>query len=175
MTSLSRSGRSPRRTARLVLIAGLLAVAGCGSSDDNSDEPRAKATGATAERFAAAAKRAVPQVEQGSARLLDVRRRDEWNAGHAAQARLFPLASLKSGRLPEIDKTARLFVYCSSGRRAAIAVKILRNAGFRDVTNIGGLDDWRRAGGKTTPRRIGAALERATAIQAAVGQAQQSS
>jgi rhodanese-related sulfurtransferase len=79
--------------------------------------------------------------------LVDVRRQDEWDAGHAEGAQLLPLARIEAGELPKLDKAKPVFVYCASGRRAGTAVKIMREAGFTDVTNIGGFTDWKRAGG----------------------------
>src|SRR5215831_6046641 len=38
------------------------------------------------------------------------------------------------------DKT--IIVYCASGGRAALAGKVLKDMGYRDVYNMGGFKDW---------------------------------
>ena len=148
----ARSASSSRRL-RSHLAAGLLAAAmmaglqGCGG-----EERDAQARGATAEResrYASAATRAVRDVRSGGAVLLDVRTRGEFDAGHAADVVHLPLQRLKAGERPDVPIDAKLYVYCRTGRRAAEAAALLRKAGYRDVTNIGGLSDWRAAGGAT--------------------------
>ncbi|MEN0075204.1 MAG: rhodanese-like domain-containing protein [Paracraurococcus sp.] len=37
--------------------------------------------------------------------------------------------------------------YCASGGRAALAGKVLRELGYKDVRNLGGFKDWVEAGG----------------------------
>lgn len=138
-----------------LLLLGSSTVVACGS-DEPARSSAAVPAGAGAAaptqdapavRWAAAAGDAVRAVSAGDARLLDVRTRAEWDAGHARGAVLLPLAKIEAGEIPGFAKRDRIFVYCASGRRAAIAVARLRRAGFKDVTNIGGLVDWRAAGG----------------------------
>ncbi|HEV2814931.1 MAG TPA: rhodanese-like domain-containing protein [Solirubrobacteraceae bacterium] len=113
-----------------VLLASLaLLAAGCGGDDPT------------------AAEEAVRQVRAGDAILLDVRTDREFAASHAAETRHFPHEDMVDGARPRLAKDATIYVYCSSGRRAAEAVAILRREGYRDVTSIGGLKDWQAAGG----------------------------
>lgn len=49
------------------------------------------------------------------------------------------------GRLPA--RSARLAIYCRSGRMSAIAARTLARLGYRNVVELrGGMDAWRRAG-----------------------------
>lgn len=136
----------------LTLVAALVslggAVSACGGSSDSGG---ASNTPAPSTGYAAESSRAVEEVAAGAA-LLDVRRQDEWDAGHAAGAQLLPIEQIEGGALPKVEKDERLFVYCASGRRAGIAVKILQEAGYTDVVNIGGLADWQQAGGQLAPQ-----------------------
>ena len=77
--------------------------------------------------------------------LVDVRERNEWDAGHAPKARHVPLSSLGSSieRLPT-DRT--LVVVCRSGNRSKRATRLLRKHGL-DARNLrGGMTAWRAAG-----------------------------
>ena len=87
-------------------------------------------------------------VRAGDAVLLDVRTDAEYADGHATGARHVPLDELQAGERPDIARDRAVYVYCATGRRAAIATKILQDDGFDNVVNIGGLADWRRAGGE---------------------------
>lgn len=71
--------------------------------------------------------------------LLDVRRRDEWDAGHLAGAVHIPFWELadRVGELP--DK--KIWVYCASGLRASISASIVDRAG-RSAVLVD--DDWSR-------------------------------
>ncbi len=76
---------------------------------------------------------------------------EEWEESHADGAVLWGLAKhLELGEFPpDIDKDAEIYIYCRSGRRSGIATEIMTEAGYDNVTNIGGLDDWIAAGGAT--------------------------
>lgn len=100
--------------------------------------------------FAEAAARAVQEVGSGAGVLMDVRRDDEWVGGHAAAATHWDLARLEANELPEVPKDAQVFVHCAVGGRAGKACGILREQGWTNVTNIGGLSDWQAAGGAVT-------------------------
>lgn len=84
---------------------------------------------------------------EGNGFLLDVRADDEWESGRAEGAIHFELARLEAGELPEIPKDKPICVYCAAGGRAETAKKILISKGFTNVKNIGGLRDWKLAGG----------------------------
>ena len=74
------------------------------------------------------------------AMLLDVRTPEEFAAGHLPQAHNLPLqdiSSLAQKVLPH--KEAALFVYCRSGVRSAQAVSQLRQMGYINVEDMGGI------------------------------------
>jgi hydroxyacylglutathione hydrolase len=77
--------------------------------------------------------------------VLDVRRAGEWEAGHIADAQLWPLDRFKES-LPQLDQTTAIAVHCKSGYRSLIACSLLMRAGYRNVTNVvGGFDAWQAA------------------------------
>ncbi|MDR1629213.1 MAG: rhodanese-like domain-containing protein [Oscillospiraceae bacterium] len=75
--------------------------------------------------------------------LLDVRTKEEFDAGHIAGALLLPdyeVAQKAESVLP--DRGARILVYCRSGRRSAEAAKQLIVMGYTSVYDFGGVIDW---------------------------------
>ncbi len=88
------------------------------------------------------------EISENTALLLDVREDDEWESGHAAGAIHFSLGRLSEGEVPTKDTEKKLYVYCASGGRSGVAEQTLSAKGFT-VDNIGGLSNWRSAGGKT--------------------------
>lgn len=87
-------------------------------------------------------------MSKQGALLLDVREPDEYSAIHAPNAKLIPLGQL-GARLQEIAayKDKPVVVICRSGRRSAIAVAQLRDAGYSQVSNVaGGIQAWEKDG-----------------------------
>lgn len=91
---------------------------------------------------------AIAQVNDGTM-LVDVRERDEWDAGHAPGATFLPLSELAE-RFSELPADTRLLVVCHSGVRSARATEFLRGKGLDAVNVAGGMVGWSRAGGPTT-------------------------
>ena len=79
--------------------------------------------------------------------LLDVRRLEEWNAGHLANATF--IESLQTNkdvsRLAGCEDCA-IAVYCKSGGRSAAAAVVMEDAGFTNVYNVLGVKQWTEAG-----------------------------
>ena len=48
----------------------------------------------------------------------------------------------------ELQKDRTIVLHCASGGRAALAGKLLKDMGFQSVFNMGGLSDWKAAGGE---------------------------
>jgi rhodanese-related sulfurtransferase len=69
--------------------------------------------------------------------VLDVRTLGEYEASHLAGAVHIPVDDLRfeSDRLP---RSRRVLVYCRSGFRAHLAVRMLKEKGFADVANVTG-------------------------------------
>jgi len=86
------------------------------------------------------------KLQEGSVRVLDVRREGEWQAGHIAQADWRALDTFPHG-LPSLDGNHPIAVHCKSGYRSMIACSLLERAGHRNVINVtGGFDAWQAAG-----------------------------
>lgn len=85
---------------------------------------------------------------QSGSPLLDVRTPEEFAAGHIEGAINLPLAEIQSGTLPEVAKNTKLYVYCRSGNRSAQASKILKDAGFSSIEDLGAMTSVVALGGK---------------------------
>ena len=87
----------------------------------------------------AAPRKVVKEKIAGGATILDVRTGGEFASGAYPHARNIPLDALGSqlGKLGKKDGS--IVVYCASGARSAQAARLLKSAGFSDVTNAGGL------------------------------------
>ncbi len=71
--------------------------------------------------------------------LLDVRTVQEYRDGHIPGSANIPLQSISNGRTPGDNKEKPIFVYCHSGSRSRQAASILRQMGYSNVKNIGGI------------------------------------
>ena len=86
------------------------------------------------------------------AQLLDVRTAEEFDSGHFAGAINLDVEDIIAGKLPDAAKDAQLYVYCRSGNRSAQAVSLLKQAGFTNITDLGGLTDVESIGGTLANR-----------------------
>jgi len=48
---------------------------------------------------------------------------------------------------PALTKDADIYLVCAAGGQAALSGKTLKDMGYKSVTNIGGISDWKDAGG----------------------------
>ena len=77
--------------------------------------------------------------------IVDVRRQDEYDAGHVPGALLIPLDQLQA-RWEEVPVGAEIPIICRTGARSARAVEALNRMGRRTVNVAGGTLAWIEAG-----------------------------
>ena len=76
--------------------------------------------------------------------ILDVRRPDEFAAGHIPNAINVPNESIGTDESPELpDKDQLILVYCRSGRRSKEASEKLVKLGYTNIVEFGGILDWK--------------------------------
>lgn len=109
-----------------LLAALLLALTACSSADGAASVSSAVDSGAT---------------------IIDVRTPAEFAEGHVAGATNIDVSAPDfEQRLAGLDPEASYVVYCRSGSRSADAAARMRDAGFTDVVDGGGLGDMDDAG-----------------------------
>ncbi len=75
--------------------------------------------------------------------ILDVRRPDEFAAGHIPNAVNVPNESIGAAEIAELpDKAQLILVYCRSGRRSKEAAEKLVKLGYTNIVEFGGILDW---------------------------------
>lgn len=80
--------------------------------------------------------------------LLDVREDSEWQAGHISGAVHVPLGEINDLTTRDFPKDTPIYAYCRSGGRAGVAESILKDLGFTNVKNFGGIIQWQDEGGE---------------------------
>ena len=76
--------------------------------------------------------------------ILDVRRADEFAAGHIPGAINVANESIGTDEIPELpDKNQLIMVYCRSGRRSKEAAEKLVKLGYTNIVEFGGILDWK--------------------------------
>jgi hydroxyacylglutathione hydrolase len=84
------------------------------------------------------------QQRRGQQVVLDVRGNSEFRSAHIPGARHIPLGQLPE-RARELPADSEIFVHCQGGVRSPIALSVLVQMGFRNVTNLsGGFEDYQR-------------------------------
>ncbi len=83
-----------------------------------------------------------------SFKLVDVRTKAEFDAGHISGAILAPRGKVEwmvPGKIK--DPNATIYVYCKAGARGAFATLRLMEMGYKNVVNVtGGFRTWAKAG-----------------------------
>ena len=75
--------------------------------------------------------------------LIDVRTGPEYEAGHIEGAINVPLNSIHFIVNHVRDIQAPVYVYCQSGARSGQAVSMIREMGYKNVKNIGGINRYK--------------------------------
>ena len=140
----------------LIFALALGVGTACGGETDRGVDGRAGAGPATAQEPGPAGE--AGRATDGAAALaetgvvyVDVRTPEEFAAGHVEGAINIPHTEMPQrwGELEEY-RDDEIVLYCRSGRRSGIALRTLRDVGFTNLENGGGLTDLQRQGVPTT-------------------------
>ena len=118
----------------LILLSALM-LAGCAGTSNHQTNTYRSIT----------MDEAVAMMEQENGYIiLDVRRPDEFAAGHIPNAINVPNETIGTAEIPELpDKDQLIMVYCRSGRRSKEASAKLVKLGYTNIVEFGGILDWK--------------------------------
>lgn len=106
-------------------------------ADDELDEPFERLDAEEARR----------KVDSGEARLIDVREPEEWEGGHAPQARHVPLGRFLERPTEHLQPDESVVFVCARGQRSAVAAEMASAVGVGRAYNLeGGMNEWRERG-----------------------------
>jgi rhodanese-related sulfurtransferase len=73
--------------------------------------------------------------------LVDVRTTEEFASGHIAGSVNIVLDTIEA-RLNDIPRDRPVVLYCRSGNRSAQAATLLAKAGYTNILDLGGINEW---------------------------------
>lgn len=127
-----------------------------GEKKPSEPQPKKTADGHTVDSL----KQVQERLTDKSALLIDVREKDEWDAGHLAQAQLVPLSELREGAgqseyaaqlVKTLPKDRIVYCHCRSGGRVLAATPLLTKLGYDIRPLKAGFADLVDAGFKKAP------------------------
>ena len=117
-----------------ILLSALMLTGCAGAGNNQTNTYRSITMDEAAEMMA----------EESDYIILDVRRPDEFAAGHIPNAINVPNETIGTAEIPELPNKAQLImVYCRSGRRSKEAADKLLNLGYTNIVEFGGILDWK--------------------------------
>lgn len=126
-----------KATLLVMILVGMLSLISCGKSKDVTVE-KVTVTKISSEE----AKKTID--EDKNIVILDVRTEDEYNSGHIENSILIPVDDLKDNAEGILkDKDQKILIYCRSGNRSSTAGKILKEMGYTNLYDFGGINSWK--------------------------------
>ena len=124
----------PKRILPLLLVLVIM-LAGCG-------KPDADIQNNTYEKITMSEGLARMESDENYI-LLDVRRADEFEAGHIPGAVNLPNEEIGTEEIPSLpDKAQTIYIYCRSGNRSKQAADKLLALGYTNLIEFGGIIDY---------------------------------
>lgn len=123
--------------AILLLLAVTLAGAGCNGDGADDRKEQAKYRRITADEAQ------VLMKKEENYLILDVRTPEEFAEGHIPHAINIPMDEFGEEPLRELpDRNQMIFVYCAKGIRSMNVANRLAHMGYRNIVEMGGIQDW---------------------------------
>jgi rhodanese-related sulfurtransferase len=117
----------------LIVVFAILLLAGC--RENQQQEPAYRQVGM---------EKAIAMMEEETDYIiLDVRRPDEFAAGHIPNAINIANEEIGTEEIPELPEQDQLIlVYCRSGNRSKQASEKLAALGYTNIVEFGGINSW---------------------------------
>ncbi|MDO4814275.1 MAG: rhodanese-like domain-containing protein [Gemella sp.] len=141
----------------LSALAGILVACGQSTGTNSSSAPATSEAvkkenidwskaGPDAKAHKISFEQVAEDVKNGAV-FYDVRSKGEFDSKNFGITKNFPITDLEDGKLPDLPKDTKIYVHCLKGIRSAEATKILRDAGFTNVYDMGGMEHVTAIGG----------------------------
>ena len=127
-----------KKALSILTILILLLTAGCGASNQS-----AESTAESAYRQISQDEAMEMMARDDGHVVVDVRRQDEYDAGHIPGAILIPNESIgcdSPEALPDYDQI--ILIYCRTGNRSKQAAEKLAAMGYTNIYEFGGINTW---------------------------------
>ena len=118
----------------VIFFAVIILLSGCTASQSSSDVSYTQITQEEAK---------VMMDKNDGHIIVDVRRQDEYDAGHIPGAILIPNESIgcdSPEALPDYDQI--ILIYCRTGNRSKQASEKLAAMGYTNIYEFGGINTW---------------------------------
>ena len=79
------------------------------------------------------------EVDSNKAYLLDVRSKEEFAEFSLPNSINLSVEDIQYGKVPNVPRDSKIYVYCMSGARSEKAVSLLKLMDFTNVINAGGI------------------------------------
>ena len=123
--------------AVLLLLVMASAVTGCGGDTADDRKEQAKYRRITADEA-----QVLMQQEQDYL-VLDVRSPEEFATGHIPHAINIPMEAFGDEPPRQLsDRNQTIFIYCVKGIRSMNVANRLAHMGYRNIVEMGGIQDW---------------------------------
>ncbi len=127
-----------KKMVMVLLAAVLLLVTGC------AQKPDAESMAQKSYRQISQEEAAEMMTKDDGHIIVDVRRQDEYEAGHIPGAVLIPNESIGTEQpeaLPDLNQI--ILIYCRSGNRSKQAAQKLSDIGYTNIYEFGGIISWK--------------------------------
>ena len=129
------------------VLLPLIATVGCSSSDEASTDETVVGTTMTTQATDTTAPTDAASAPVDNM-VIDVRTPGEFAEGHLDGAVNLDLeGGVFEQQFSKLSKDGTYSIYCRSGRRSAVAVQMMKDAGYTFVIDLGGLEDAKAATG----------------------------
>jgi len=125
----------------VLLVMMCLLVTGCGSSDTVKEEKTTKEKEIEVVTITTDEVKEIIDnyIDYPDVDIVDVRTEDEYNEGHIAGSINIPMEHLDE---IHISPSREIIVYCNSGYQSKEAAIRLTELGYKNVKDMGGINNW---------------------------------
>ena len=110
---------------KLCLLLIMFMISGCSNSYKTIDKEKS-----------------IELIKNNEAILIDVRSIVEYQEGHIMGAKSYPVTTILNDIEEDYDKNTYIIVYCKSGNRSKIAAEGLIELGYKNVYDLGSINNW---------------------------------